>query len=863
MRRRSLALAAVLVATLAHAQPSIPSKASVWLSKYVDCNYFNLADQATQVQAAIDRASGKTLVWDAFCVPFISGPSAGGAKLSIPSGTTIIAEGGTAGVRLAYKTCDGTATSPGRACSTDDTNATTGCPGATCPGCCDAAGGSASFAPTGGSSYTVFKAASSSSNITIDGLSIYAGGIEPFTRCGGGSNADKICSTANDCGAGTCSAGTCSGGARNGLSCDCPSSTCGNSTAGAPSGAGKINVFDLSTATYATLRNVNLYDHRQGEYAVSAGANAVIEKNRLTRTTQAAAVAALATAAVESSIIVTNDAQVVRNHTGGSGDVIRLNGSGSTANDLVEGNTIAGQNTTTSWGVKYTGGQHRIVNNFTASLSTHIGGTCDSANATIADNRLYFGGRKILCVGAGCKVHDNYLAWDNAGAPVVQLGDASTIGCAAAHAELHDNLFFGQATSNANIYFADVGKRCNGGSRIYLACTTDDTNGTTGCPGAGCPSCCINAKHENNNIGNNTILGGGTTNIGIDLSAIGANTTVVGLLLDGFLTSPSPILATGLKFPASYQATITKVLVRTSIADATDRLANWDWRYGTLMAGGPFDADDDAAQVAIYTNGNGATLNPGEVVEISSTTNGVKKAVAGSKVPIGVVLDSPADTARAQVATSGVVTLRTTDTTIPIGTRLRVSSTAGYADPAGSTDFAFAIAQAASADQGSYQTVRAVLAPSAGTSTGVAPVVATAQVTGTCDTPASVTNRIAGVIAATGLTGSKTALITASFTFQDGDTGAERIALSLYDNGSTTCDTVCTSATPAGSQLSPLKYSCTLGNGGSGTTCTLTGTWFDTTSAGTNNYCAVMIKDDARTNVVTRLAGMMTVVEYQ
>jgi hypothetical protein len=34
-------------------------------------------------------------------------------------------------------------------------------------------------------------------------------------------------------------------------------------------------------------------------------------------------------------------------------------------------------------------------------------------------------------------------------------------------------------------------KRCNLGTRINLTCTTDDTNATTGCPGATCPGCCV------------------------------------------------------------------------------------------------------------------------------------------------------------------------------------------------------------------------------------------------------------------------------------------------------------------------------------------------------------------------------------
>ena len=34
-------------------------------------------------------------------------------------------------------------------------------------------------------------------------------------------------------------------------------------------------------------------------------------------------------------------------------------------------------------------------------------------------------------------------------------------------------------------------KHCNAGSRNAMLCTTDDTNATTGCPGATCPGCCV------------------------------------------------------------------------------------------------------------------------------------------------------------------------------------------------------------------------------------------------------------------------------------------------------------------------------------------------------------------------------------
>src|SRR5207249_2699455 len=37
---------------------------------------------------------------------------------------------------------------------------------------------------------------------------------------------------------------------------------------------------------------------------------------------------------------------------------------------------------------------------------------------------------------------------------------------------------------------------CNGGTRSGMSCTTDDTNATTGCPGATCPGCCVATRFK-------------------------------------------------------------------------------------------------------------------------------------------------------------------------------------------------------------------------------------------------------------------------------------------------------------------------------------------------------------------------------
>jgi len=63
----------------------------------------------------------------------------------------------------------------------------------------------------------------------------------------------------------------------------------------------------------------------------------------------------------------------------------------------------------------------------------------------------------------------------------------------------------GQAIPNTYLLHGTTGEKrctttssnaCNAGSRINLGCTTDDTNATTGCPGASCPGCCLPTRFK-------------------------------------------------------------------------------------------------------------------------------------------------------------------------------------------------------------------------------------------------------------------------------------------------------------------------------------------------------------------------------
>jgi hypothetical protein len=60
-------------------------------------------------------------------------------------------------------------------------------------------------------------------------------------------------------------------------------------------------------------------------------------------------------------------------------------------------------------------------------------------------------------------------------------------------------------------------KTCNAGTRNGLFCTTDNTNATTGCPGATCPGCCVSVQTCNT-------LVKGTCDTSLALQGHGANT---------------------------------------------------------------------------------------------------------------------------------------------------------------------------------------------------------------------------------------------------------------------------------------------------------------------------------------------------
>lgn len=227
-----------------------PSR-TVQLDQYVDCT--STAPQNTAIAKALADAAGQALeIRD--CIPTVASGGAGAAALTIASGTTIRGFGA-AGFRVESKRCV-SGTYVGAACSSS-----ADCPGSgTCSG--------TQFAPTGGSTYTVLKAASGAARVRVSGLQLYAEGNDGFLTCVGGSaagrvcrntcttDATQVCTVDADCpSSGTCTMDTCTGGACTGA-------------AGKPAGAGKVNLLDLSTASSADVESLTLWDVRDTDVAL-------------------------------------------------------------------------------------------------------------------------------------------------------------------------------------------------------------------------------------------------------------------------------------------------------------------------------------------------------------------------------------------------------------------------------------------------------------------------------------------------------------------------------------------------------------------------------------------------------------------
>ncbi len=466
-----------------------------------------------------------------------------------------------------------------------------------------------------------------------------------------------------------------------------------------------------------------------------------------------------------------------------------------------------------------------------------------------------------------------------------------------AHAEFRNLLLHSDSTLSSLFAFGPTRKTCTGGSKYYEACTTSNTTdcphmcgGTAlnagtqcsasttctcdsndDCPGSTCSSVpgpgtcvagtacggptvtlgpgmvvsstggvCSAQSHSDLRISDVQLLNNQTGTKGFDFSNLSADQTCVNCSINGAELALSGASSVGMVCPSS-ASSLVNLQVRDLLfgSGVADKLSG----CGPFMAGfrnvGPLDADDDQASFVTYTNDDGSTLNAGEVVELSTATaNAVKKATAGSKVPIGCVVASASNGTPVVVAIGGTQTCRFTDVATTRGGRMRVSSTAGYFEAAASSDYSTAIAQEVSTDQGSYQTARVTFSPSSGTSLGAAPILRTATATPGTAHATTATAYTVYNFAATTLTGSKTA--TVRFNIMDTDTGGgvEQMTWTAY-RATTSCPTVGTTTVPTGTLLDGV-YVVEASGSAANVNVASSLEFIDTaTVSGTNNYCLV------------------------
>lgn len=112
-------------------------------------------------------------------------------------------------------------------------------------------------------------------------------------------------------------------------------------------------------------------------------------------------------------------------------------------------------------------------------------------NVNITGNRFYVIGTTAIIAVNGFIITGNYIAWMPSGSTAaIELGDDRTMKSGNSHTNITGNLIHTNNTGVIGVKANEIEKTCDGGSKQYQACTTDDTNASTGCPGATCTGCC-------------------------------------------------------------------------------------------------------------------------------------------------------------------------------------------------------------------------------------------------------------------------------------------------------------------------------------------------------------------------------------
>lgn len=714
--------------------------ARYYVTRNVTCNA--AAAQNSGLSAALSAAAGGTLFIPAGCVIPVGTPGAGSAVATVPANTAIVCEDSTAGFQLMTATCLN-GTYPGKGCTTDSTDAKTGCPGSgTCTGtngCCS--GLSTQFAPTGGSTYTLFTG-SSNSGIDVRNCLFDVKDTDGRLHCHSGTDNGKVCAVAGDCVNGDCTL----------------------NTANRPTGSGSIKLLDFSGSTYVRVTGTRMRDIIQASLLIGANHYSSIKDNDASLWTQPS-VNRTEGKAVDTGILVAGyDTRVSDNM------IVGVSGTGGVAvsttdavqRNHIRGNTIFCTADTTAYGFRVSGGQSFFTHNFIYGCYHGIDSytECGGGNVLIAGNRFAYGcGPQIRMTSAGWKCHHNYLAWTTGCASptaraMIGSDPAATVACGAGHAEFSQNLVFSDtASSSPLLQFTNPGKRCFTGTRVGLACSSNDTNAGTGCPGmnggsnkvcyggtsggltcttdADCPGpdsngCffCGPLLSDNLTIQGNKFLGTAHT-IAVDLSGLSANAGVsLSDILDNtFPRSPQPIA-----MPSSYASTIRVLNISGNSfggSTATTQISAWDDRYGINFGNYPLTQADYNEFPGFFVNEGGGTITVGDAVELynngSDVAAGVRQCASGA-VCIGIAADTTTDSGTGplqRVVLAGETKCSVDATTaLHVGDRLKPNGS-GVLVKAGATDTnSFAVAMEAKASGTGL--IRCAIGPSAGGTTPAA-----------------------------------------------------------------------------------------------------------------------------------------------
>lgn len=698
----SLAACVASGAKVASGEPA-PLGSSAWAAQHLACD--GVADDTTALRHLIAEASGRTVSLPAGCRILVGSPGPGGTAFTLPSDTGIRCEDESAGFLLARRRCaDGPLA--GAACRTDEDCLSDGshcapdlpgapefahrvCAGTAAPctvddDCEDSACRPAEVP------FTVFGTVPNAENVSVVGCSFDIRQRSQnederllYGTCNGGAadgrpcaqlctgapagtkiacNRDAQCEIVN---MGTCSHADACGEHEAGPG------DCGDEAKqpGSPAGSSPVNVIDFSTTRHALVKDVAIWDHVYGGFAVSLG-----DDGRLFDSTVGAARSEQPSglfvgagvmgrpaymrrdAHVEAAVISGQQGIVSRNeiHAGAIG--VRVG-----RNSQVNGNIITCADRGAWWyrycaedsarshdlrktcetdgdcngscvqegpdciGVSIQGDQNSVVGNRIYATYTGIRGESLGFNTTVSDNRVVYGeGPKLSFRGSGWMIADNYLAWGTkpTNGPLVKIGP---------DAPPRDGILSDHLVFTGNLLFGDKGPEYEGLAYVRLENAGD-------------------GRHRDVLVSSNQFLMK-STHVGIDLSelrtSVAGNVAIIGNAFFGG--------GIGARFPENAGRIRGAVVSGNTMPGTTEPLAGWSWEMGEALANAPLAPTDDAVHVIYLRNGGPAALEPGIAVAVQAegAGNSVVRAPSGSHRIAGIVLGRAEPGQRVRIATNG------------------------------------------------------------------------------------------------------------------------------------------------------------------------------------------------------------------